>query len=62
MTSIITKRETARRTSLHVATLMRFVREGRFPKPVRLSKTRVGFVEDEVTEWIEARITERDMA
>jgi prophage regulatory protein len=60
VTSILSKRQTAQRTSLHPATIMRFVREGRFPKPIKLSKTRVGFVEDEVVVWLEAKISERD--
>lgn len=33
---------------------------GRFPKRVRLGQCRVGWVESEVLEWLEARIRERD--
>ncbi len=32
----------------------------KFPKPVRLGKNSVGFVEEEIDAWIKARITERD--
>ena len=31
-----------------------------FPKPVRIGKNSVAFVEDELDAWMEARIVERD--
>jgi prophage regulatory protein len=62
VTVIISKRETAKKTSLHPATVMRLARQGRFPKPVQLAKTRIGFVEREVDQWIEDRINEREVA
>ena len=33
---------------------------GKFPKRVRLGQGRVGWVEEEVKAWLEARIAERD--
>jgi prophage regulatory protein len=33
---------------------------GKFPKRVQLGPCRVGWVEDEVIEWMKARIAERD--
>ena len=36
------------------------IRQGRFPKPVPLSKRRTGFLEAELDDWIAARIAERD--
>lgn len=44
-------------------TLWRRVRAGTFPKPIKLSGGKygaVGWIESEVTAWIEARIAARD--
>ncbi len=41
----------------------RLVRQGRFPKPVRLGSGphgRVGWVASEIEEWLQARVAERD--
>lgn len=35
---------------------------GKFPKRVRLGQGRVGWVESEVLDWLNARIRERDTA
>lgn len=40
----------------------RLVLEGRYPKPVRLTDRRLGFVKDEVLAWAAARIADRDRA
>ncbi len=47
-------------TSLARSTIYKFVAEGRFPKQVSLGGNCVAWVEDEVMEWLEARIAERD--
>jgi prophage regulatory protein len=36
--------------------------EGRFPKRVPITARTYGYVEDEIDQWIEARIAERDKA
>jgi prophage regulatory protein len=38
----------------------RLEKAGRFPKRVRLGPGRVGWVEDEVMEWLRVKIAERD--
>jgi len=38
------------------------VKTGKFPKPVRLGKKRVGFIEAEIDGWLKARAAERDVA
>jgi prophage regulatory protein len=40
--------------------LHRKIAEGSFPKPIRVGDNKNAWVEDEVDEWIAARITERD--
>jgi len=42
------------------STLKRLVADGSFPRPVRLSERRKGWIEREVDDWIAARIAERD--
>ena len=56
------KQQTAGRVGYSPSHLMRLVREGKFPQPVPLGETStaVAFVEDEVLEWMQARIAERD--
>jgi len=41
----------------HIA---RLEQAGKFPKRVRLGLSRVGWVEDEVLNWLKERIAERD--
>ena len=50
----------ADRVGYHPEHLMRLVRQGKFPAPVHLGPRTVAFVEDEVNEWLKARIAERD--
>jgi prophage regulatory protein len=38
----------------------RLEREGKFPKRVQLGPNRVGWIEEEVYDWIQQRIAERD--
>jgi prophage regulatory protein len=42
--------------------LWRLIKAGHFPKPIKLSAQRVGFVESEVDAWLKAKIAERDAA
>ena len=42
------------------STIYKRISEGLFPKPVKLGVKSVGWVEDEVAEYIEARIAARD--
>ena len=56
------KRQVADLVGYHPVHIMRLAKAGKFPKPVKLGPGAVGFVEDEVTEWQNARIAERDAA
>ncbi len=40
--------------------LYRLINAGEFPKPVRIGRLRVAFLEEEVNAWIAARIETRD--
>ena len=49
-------------TGLGRSTIYKYIAEGKFPKPVSLGGTRVGWVEQEIQDWIMERIEARDAA
>ena len=49
-------------TGLPEKSLERLINEGAFPKPVRIGKRAVAWIEDEVLAWQEAKIAARDVA
>ena len=57
---IIRLKEVIDSTGLARSTIYKYITEGTFPKPVPLGDRCVGWVEDEVHDWILARIKERD--
>lgn len=60
--SILRLSETLSRTGLSRTTLYELQATGEFPKSVKLSRhgTAVGWIEAEVTKWVQSRISERD--
>jgi prophage regulatory protein len=40
--------------------LRRLSREGRFPRPIRISEQRIGWLEHEIDAWLADRVAERD--
>ena len=55
MKRIIGPEETMERTDLSRSTLWRMEKKGKFPQRVIVSENRVGWYEEEVSEWIETR-------
>lgn len=58
MQRLLSKSETSDLVGIHSVSLMRLVRQGRFPKPIKISRStnsRVRFLPHDVTQWIEAR-------
>lgn len=49
-------------TGLGRSTIYNYIADKTFPKPVKLGKRSVAWVESEVQDWILARIEERDGA
>ncbi|MEC8328120.1 MAG: AlpA family phage regulatory protein [Pseudomonadota bacterium] len=47
-------------TGLGRSTIYSFIKEGIFPKQVELGPRAVAWVEEEIFEWVEERIAERD--
>jgi prophage regulatory protein len=52
---IIRSRQVIARTGRSRSTIWRDVREGRFPAPVQLGPSAVGWYEDEIDGWVMAR-------
>ena len=62
MPRLISKRETADILGFHPEHVMRLVRAGKFPQPIKIGKAAncaVRFVADEVGAWIAARMADR---
>ncbi len=55
------KNQTADRVGFSQSHVMRLVRKGDFPQPVPLGPNSVAFVEDEVEDWMRARVEEREL-
>jgi len=58
---ILSRREAADRSNLSMSSIKRLEKLGLFPKKVKISANRIGYVETEVDAFIEDRIAERDM-
>jgi predicted DNA-binding transcriptional regulator AlpA len=54
MSSILTPKAVAIRTSVSWRTIQRWVIDGAFPQPLKLGSARIGFLEAEVDDWIAA--------
>ncbi|HBP1718579.1 TPA: helix-turn-helix transcriptional regulator [Pseudomonas aeruginosa] len=57
---IIRLQEVMATTGLARSTIYKLISEGTFPKPVPLGGRSVGWVEEEVQDWVLERIEERD--
>lgn len=65
MRVLLSKQATAESLGVHPEHLMRMVRQGRFPKPIRLGNSfrhAVRFAKDEVEEWIAEKLAARESA
>jgi prophage regulatory protein len=58
-TLIKSKEDVIRLIGVSEATLWRMWKRGDFPRPIRLSVGRIGWIESELTKWIEERASER---
>ncbi len=59
-TKIIRRAAVVERTGLPVSSLYLLIAQGRFPKPVTISERSVGWIEQEINDWMEARIAQRN--
>lgn len=56
----LTVRQAAKLVGYHPVHVMRLVKAGRFPKPVKLNDFAVRFVDEEIDLYMQERIAERD--
>lgn len=57
---LLSKKEVRAKVTYSFAHIDRLEHEGRFPKRVRLGEQRVAWVEQEIDEWIAAKVAQRD--
>ena len=56
---LLSRQSVLKRIPFSGATLWRAIAAGRFPRPIRLGKRRVAWVESEIADWLAARMEER---
>lgn len=54
--TLIRPREAMRRCGIGRSTMWKMIKDGDFPKPVRITRRTVGFVEAEINDWVQQRI------
>lgn len=57
-TRILRRREVELTVGLKRSAIYQAIADGRFPRPIRLGGRSVGWLADEVEQWIQARIAE----
>ena len=57
---ILTKRQLKEMVAYSPQHIQRLERQGKFPKRVQLGANRVGWVEQEVLDWLSEKIARRD--
>ena len=58
--SILRRKQVVDRTGICLSSIYNFIADGTFPKPINLGSRSVGWLENEINEWILARIEKRD--
>lgn len=61
-TVILLRKEVEHRTSLSRSSIYRMMDTGAFPRPIRLTPSRVGWKESDIQQWLEDRIKESEQA
>jgi prophage regulatory protein len=56
LVEILSIKEAIQKTSLSRTSIYRSIANGEFPTPIRLSKQRIGFLNNEIESWIKVRI------
>jgi prophage regulatory protein len=59
---ILSAEEARKRACMCRSRQYELVKSGQFPRPIKLTKKQIGFLESEVSAWILARVAERDGA
>ncbi len=54
---IVRLKQTIEDTGLPRSSIYRYVKAGTFPAPIKLSDRSIGFLESELNEWLESRVS-----
>ena len=57
---VLRRKAVEAKTGNSTSTMYEKMAAGEFPKPIKLGARAVGWLEDEIDEWIERRLAERD--
>lgn len=60
LTRVLDLKQVSALTSLKPTTLYKLIKENKFPSSISLGDKRKGWIDQEVQDWIEARIKDRD--
>lgn len=58
--SILRRKQVEKRTGLSRSTIYLRIQEGTFPRPINLGARAVGWLENEIEEWLSSRIEIRN--
>ncbi len=58
--SILRRKQVEKRTGLSRSTIYLRIQEGTFPRPINLGARAVGWLENEIDEWLAARLEIRN--
>lgn len=59
---ILTAKEVQSKVRLSRTTIWRMIKNDTFPRPIKLSTTRKGWLENEINLWLTKRCSDRDNA
>ena len=59
--AILRRPQVEKRTGLTKSGISFLIREGDFPRPVRLGKRAVGWIESEITTWLREKTSHRSL-
>lgn len=59
---VIRLKQVINSTGLGRSTIYKYIAEGKFPKPFKLSERCVGWLESEVHQWIQSRLNIRNFS
>lgn len=57
---ILRLRDVMDKTGLARSTVYKYIEAGTFPKPIDLGGRSVGWVDEEINDWIQEKISQRD--
>lgn len=60
--AILIRKEVEQATSFSRTSIYRMMAKGQFPKPIRLSANRVGWLAEDIDKWLQQRIDESRVA